>query len=146
MWRWWRWFWDTGEAGVDSPDGHGQTPLSYAAGMGSKRAVKFLLSFDAVNPNSKDNRGLTPLHHAVRYGHVAVMKLLLNTGSVDVNSLDIEGRTPLALTTELYGNTKEEAVQFLIPRNQKWQRPKAVAFRCKRRCCRVVRKLLKWIR
>lgn len=136
---------NTGKADVNSLSLEGRTPLSYAAGEARKRAVKLLLSFDA-DPGLSDYSGMTPLHYAAQCGDVAVMKVLLNTGKVDVNSLDKEGQTPLSLATQIQRNRKEAAVQFLMYRDQELQWSKAVAFRCKERCCRVVKRLLKWIR
>jgi ankyrin repeat protein len=49
---------------VDSKDGIGRTPLSWAAGNGYEAVVKQLLNIGKVDMDSKDINGRTPLSWA----------------------------------------------------------------------------------
>jgi ankyrin repeat domain-containing protein 50 len=63
------------KAKVDSKDGYGRTPLSWAAERGHEAVVKLLLEAKA-KVDSKDVYGRTPLSWAAERGHEAVVKLL----------------------------------------------------------------------
>lgn len=99
---------------VDSKDGFGQTPLSWATENGHEAVVKLLLATNSVDINSKDNNGWTPLSWAAENGHEAVVKLLLATDGVDVNSKDNDGQTPLSWAAE---NDHEAVVKLLLARD-----------------------------
>ena len=92
---------DTGKVNVDSKDGSGRTPLSWAAENGHEAVVKLLLDTGKVEVNSEDVHGRTPLswaadnehenvdelYHwesAAGNKHEAVVKLLLDTGKVEL--------------------------------------------------------------
>jgi ankyrin repeat protein len=76
-----------------SKDNNGLTPLHYAAVIGRKDMVEWLLSHKA-DVNAKDNNDLTPLHYAAAIGLKAVPELLL-AHKADVNAKDYNGLTPL---------------------------------------------------
>ncbi|KAE8446244.1 hypothetical protein EG329_012330 [Mollisiaceae sp. DMI_Dod_QoI] len=74
----------------------GRTPLSWAAGNGSRTVLDRLLAKDGVNPDLKDILSRrTPLSWAAGEGQEAAVQLLLETGKVDVNSKDKDDVTPL---------------------------------------------------
>lgn len=76
---------------VDGRDGHDQTPLFWAACMGSA-AVTSLLLENGANPNASDFMGSNPLHYT---GNVAIVKLLLQYGA-HIDAKDDLGGTPLS--------------------------------------------------
>ena len=85
-------------ADVESKDGYGRTPLSWAAENGHEEVVKLLLEKGA-DVESKDRYySQTPLSWAAEKGQEAVVKLLLEKGA-DVESKDGLGWTPLLLAT-----------------------------------------------
>ncbi|KAF2183391.1 ankyrin, partial [Zopfia rhizophila CBS 207.26] len=65
-----------GKVDVDSKDGYGWTPLSWAARSGHEAVVKLLLETGKVDVDSKGGYGWTPLSWAAGNGHEAVVKLL----------------------------------------------------------------------
>ena len=77
---------NTHDMDINSEDGRGRTPLSWAAERGYEEVVKLLIGTGKVEVDSEDAFGFTPLSHAARKGHPEVVKLLLDTGKVDVNS------------------------------------------------------------
>ncbi|KAF2728568.1 ankyrin repeat protein, partial [Polyplosphaeria fusca] len=60
------------------------TPLHYAAGLGQKKAVNWLLD-RGVDAAAKDHHGNMPLHLAAVTGQLGIFKLLVDSG-VDVNA------------------------------------------------------------
>ena len=54
--------------GADSRDGHGMTPLSWAAYHGYEEMVRLLAARDDVKSDSQDYYGRTPLSLAAREG------------------------------------------------------------------------------
>jgi len=60
---------------INKPDKKGNTILHYAALIGSKILVEFLLEYDA-DPNIKNSEGQTPLASATSKGHKAVIDFL----------------------------------------------------------------------
>ncbi|KAL8325255.1 hypothetical protein RB597_008492 [Gaeumannomyces tritici] len=111
---------------INTKDGNGRTPLSYAAENGHG-AVKLLLTTGKVKVDKKDRYGRTPLSYAAGAGHEAVVKQLLATskvvpgfklvkqllatGKVDVDSKDSNGQTPLSWAAE---NGHEAVVKQLL--------------------------------
>jgi ankyrin repeat protein len=70
----------TGKAYIDTKDGKGQTPLSYAAEKGHKAVMRLLLDWGACT-KAADNKGRTPLLYAAKRRHEPVMQLLLDWGA-----------------------------------------------------------------
>lgn len=71
----------------------GKMPIHYAAGIGNKDMVRFLLSRGAT-AEDRDNFGTTPLHEAATYGKGEVVEYLLSSGG-NVNTKTKIGWTPL---------------------------------------------------
>ncbi len=65
----------THEVDTDTPDVSGRTPLSWAAGSGQERVVRFLLDLGA-DFTAKDASGYAPLMFAIEKENVDVAKLL----------------------------------------------------------------------
>ncbi|PGH01089.1 hypothetical protein GX51_05404, partial [Blastomyces parvus] len=86
------------DAGLESTDEHGRTPLSYAAEGGYKEVVMLLLE-NGVNIGSNNQYTHAPLTYAVVKGHEEVVKLLLDKGAMESKN-DI-GWTPLFLPAKL---------------------------------------------
>jgi hypothetical protein len=84
----------------DPKDGHGRTPLSYAAEYGHEAVVRLLVERDDVEADSKDEDGQTPLSYAAAHGHEAVVRLLVERDDVEADSKDRGGRTPLLWAAE----------------------------------------------
>ena len=80
----------------DTPDGSGQTPLSWAARTGHDGVVKLLLEREDVSPDRPDNSGQTALSWAACNGHDRVVELLLGCEDVSPNRSDNYGKTPLS--------------------------------------------------
>ena len=80
----------------DSPDGDGQTPLSWAARNGHDRVVKLLLGRKDVTPDRPDGYGRTPLLWASQNGRDGTVRLLLGLKDVSPDSRDYRGQTPLS--------------------------------------------------
>lgn len=76
----------------DVPDGHGRTPLSYAAELGMTSTFQALLSAGA-DPHSTDGEGRTPLFQAAAEGHYPIVQILLGLG-VRTHIEDENGWTP----------------------------------------------------
>jgi len=79
----------------DKPDGHGETPLVWAAKGGHDGVVKLLLGREEVSPDMSDNDGRTPLAWAAKNGHDGFVKLLLGQQDVGPDRPDNYGQTPL---------------------------------------------------
>ncbi|KAH6972353.1 nucleoside phosphorylase domain-containing protein [Ilyonectria sp. MPI-CAGE-AT-0026] len=79
------------DADVESKDGYGRTPLSWAAAEGHEAIVQLLLE-NGADVQSKDKQGWTPLAWAAAEGYEAIVVLLLEKGA---NSKDNQGRAPL---------------------------------------------------
>lgn len=77
-------------------DGHGKTPLMWAALEGSTSVAQKMLSkataLDLIQQKDADN--MQALHFAASKGHTDLVEILIAKGA-DVNALDINGRTPL---------------------------------------------------
>jgi ankyrin repeat protein len=87
----------------------GRTPLSYAAGSSSLRAVQALLRSDAIDAGAKDSSGKTALWYAAYYGRAEIVSLLLNREDVDVFSEDKDGHTPFDVANAGVGWTTDWA-------------------------------------
>lgn len=94
---------------IDSKDGYGQTPLSWAAMEGHEAVVKLLVENGAA-VDSPDDYGLTPLSRAAMDGHEAVVKLLVEHGAV-IDSADNSGQ-PLVMGCEGGTRGSGEAADF----------------------------------
>jgi ankyrin repeat protein len=97
-------------APVAAGDGHGKTPLHFAAEAGEAGAIALLLDAGA-DPNAAANGGVTPLMAAVARGHVEATRLLLEAGAV-ADARDAEGMTVLMHACSWRGKT--EIVQALL--------------------------------
>lgn len=93
-------------------DGHGRTPLSWAAFGGREKLVELLLARGGADSISMaDNHDLSPLSLAAWNGHAKVVKVLLAQDGIDVNHVDESTETPL-LKAAVYGH--QEVVQLLL--------------------------------
>ncbi len=85
---------------INSEDGNGQTPLSYAAADGCEAVVQLLLEKGADTETKDRFPGRTPLSQAVEGGHEAVVRLLLEKGADTETKDRFSGRTPLSQAVE----------------------------------------------
>lgn len=99
--------------GVNSQDKAGNTPLLYAAGFGSPKAVELLLQSGA-HPNHRNAAGATALMWGA--GSLAKVKALCAHGA-GVNMKSKFGRTPLMLAAERVSAT--DSLSFLLARGAK---------------------------
>lgn len=98
---------------VNTKDGYGSTPLSYAAAGGYTEIVELLID-NSADVNARGNNDSTALIVAAAYGHIEIMKLLIDNGAeVDAKYFDgeIEGRTAL-YPAAFFGQI--EALELLI--------------------------------
>ncbi|KAF9894957.1 hypothetical protein FE257_004579 [Aspergillus nanangensis] len=79
---------------IDTRDGFGRTPLSFAAEKGHSSIVCMLLGHGA-QVDRQDHNGRTPLMWASRGGHNETVETLLENG-VHINLRDRAGRTALS--------------------------------------------------
>lgn len=96
------------EPGVKTRDIRGNSPLMYAAALGSLPAMQLLLEAGA-GPNETNDAGATPLMWCA--GDAAKVRLLLSKGA-KVNARSKLGRTPLLIAAAYDGAT--EAALLLI--------------------------------
>jgi len=93
---------------LDEGNGHGWTPLMYAAQKSHGELVAWLLDQGAY-PNSRTSDGVTPLMFAARSGCTDCLKALLTAGARrDLTSADKQTALDLAES-----NGHEEAVRLL---------------------------------
>src|SRR3954447_15190902 len=83
--------------GVNAMDGHGFTPLDWAARTGRTDVIRELVREGAA-PDLRDEgpNGWAPLHHAVHKGQPAAVRALIAAGA-DPNRRGDNGLTPLML-------------------------------------------------
>lgn len=74
---------------------NGETPLQYAARVGSEPMVSMLLAAPLLDINAQRSDGQTTLHIAVNHGHCAVLRRLLSAATCNANMQDAIGCTPL---------------------------------------------------
>ncbi len=80
-------------------DGHGNTPLHWAAFKNETECVSLLLKFDA-DPNARAHpSGWTPLHDAAYSNSKETIELLLDAGA-DVDARANSGATPLCFASQ----------------------------------------------
>src|SRR5271154_16362 len=75
---------------VYAQDGHGKTPMSWAANNGHSKVVKLLLEKGAEVDAKDKEWGNTPISRAANNGHSKEVKLLLEKGA-EVDAKDNEG-------------------------------------------------------
>lgn len=80
------------ESSIDTVSETNDTPLVWAAEMGSTECVRLLLDAGA-NPNEFEYDGWSALHWAARNGHAEVAELLLESGA-KIDQRDSKGNTP----------------------------------------------------
>lgn len=80
-------------AALDTPDGAGRTPLSWACARSEATVIRFLLGAGA-NATTVDTLGRTPLHQAVFGGRGEAVPELLGSGA-QIDAQDSMGSTPL---------------------------------------------------
>ena len=97
-----------GGASVNTKDTHGETPLMYAAAVGSLDTMKLLIARGA-DVNNRNAFGATPLTWSVT--DLAKVRLLANHGA-DVNAATKRGRTPLFLAA--MSDRSAAIVRFLL--------------------------------
>jgi uncharacterized protein len=84
--------------GVNATDGHGFTPLDWAARTGKTEVIRELVR-EGADPDLRDEgpNGWAPLHHAVHKGRLEAVRALIAAGAqVDAGS-SRTGLTPLML-------------------------------------------------
>ncbi len=85
--------------GVNATDGHGFTPLDWAARTGQVDMIRELVR-EGADPDLRDDgpNGWAPLHHAVHKGQLEAVRALLAAGAhVDAGASRSNGITPLML-------------------------------------------------
>lgn len=96
-------------ANVEARDPAGRTPVSWAAGEGHLRAIRWLVA-SGVDFEALDTRGRTSLFHAARNGHSDVVDTLATLGS-NIDGTDDEGSTPLIQSA---ANGHADVVRLLL--------------------------------
>lgn len=96
-------------AAVIGQNNKGESPLHYAAGLGTPESIEVLLAAGA-ELLQKTVFGYTPLHVAATFRNDANIQALLVAGA-DVMARDINGNTPLHRAS-MYGN--RESIQVLL--------------------------------
>jgi len=93
-------------------DGHGNTPLHWAAFKNETECVALLLHYDA-EPNARAHpSGWTPLHDAAYSNSSSCIELLINKGA-NVDARANSGATPLCFAAQ---EDAAEAAQLLLDR------------------------------
>jgi len=96
------------EPGAKARDARGNSPLMYAAVLGSLESMRLLLDAGA-DPNVANNFAATPLMWCA--GDAAKVRLLLSKGA-NVNARSNLGHTPLSIAATIDGST--EVARLLI--------------------------------
>ncbi len=96
------------DPGAVTKDAEGNTPLMYAATVGSAECIRLLLDAGA-DPNAANKAGATPLMWCA--GDIAKVKLLLARGA-GVNAVSAAGRTPLHVAA--YHDGSDDVARLLI--------------------------------
>ena len=89
-----------------------QTPLHWAATVGSKAITELLLA-NRADVNATNNFGQTPLFPAVAMGYSDVTELLL-ANKADVNLKEKDGRTPLHWTALRSNRSNKDVTALLL--------------------------------
>ena len=84
-------------------DDSGNAVLHHAAMGGHLNVVKYLTTFEAVNPASPGKGGMTPLHFASIYGYMDIVTFLINKQLVDPLCYNDHKQTPFFLACK-YGH------------------------------------------
>jgi ankyrin repeat protein len=94
---------------VNNVDGHGRTPLIYAAMNGSIAMTKLLLD-NGASVDFRDGFGNTPLHWAAGGGNLELVKTLL-AAKAPLETQNKQGLTPLMLAAS---NNRLAVVKLLL--------------------------------
>ena len=76
-----------------------------------RRAVKFVITFSKIDPNSMTEDGFSPLHLAVKKENLDLMKILLKEYHADINVYHKKHGTPLHCATK---EGKQKIVAYLL--------------------------------
>jgi ankyrin repeat protein len=95
-------------AGAD-PDGHGNSPVQYAAYRGELPLVELLLKAGA-NPDGRLEEWKTPLMYAAAEGHLGCCRALVAAGA-DIHWLNKDGANALS---EAVGDSQPAVVRWLL--------------------------------
>jgi len=90
---------------VNHTDQRGRTAISWAAGEGFLKPLKYLLKCRDVDPNIQDSKHRSPLSWAAGNGHAGAVKLLIKSKGVDKSDKDSDGRNAISWASMMRTST-----------------------------------------